>query len=947
MSNYTNLRNGIISVIKTNGNNEITGQLLQNELLAMITTLGYGYQFMGIATPTTAPGMPDAKVFYIAYTPGTYTNFGGIAVTGLCVLKYATSWIKEDIPVSGGGGGTEFTVEPTDLALVSGTPNKLKFADRIRNSNITSGQNYIIVRDVAQLKNNLANIGNAIYEIRDDFDLGTDSVTIAGGVILRFNGGSISNGTLTGNNTVIDAGNSKIFEDITFAGTFVGPLNAMWIGATPQNSNFDNSDIINAWFGGYANVFKKLYFPTDKYYFLSTASLQGDIRDLVLDGNNSNFNINIPDDNGSGRYFLSLSNTGSGSSGEQFRLENVIIKNVRKTDEYDLTKTRAILFDRTQRFEVSNVQIWYFDIAVVLIDCWYGSFNNQNVFRSNRIGVLCTGGTSVEINTIECHNIDFKGVGRDEIAAIYPQESGESDADYIIRTASCGIDAYTLLQGVAFRGCVFEGLDYGIRTNWRSRASQATQHGGAFVIDSCYFEANRVEDIYIGSGNYKSVGSGSNIFYLVHDVTISNCRFWTLKHAFIAGAYAFIFGNEEFTLKVSDGGAVTTCVDYQGQVTIDGNIGGSVCIHKIGCRPMGILTSTGAMSTPATNFQKLQQTRYFGNVMSRLNGYSKTSSSANPNRISFKSWNFETEPKTRFVFDIFPIEFYKDTDNAYSRLMVPSGNAMVPVLCSDEHQFNALNNNGDISLYEFIRRWKAGISFTGTVKNLFPYEITADPSAGTVRDSGGTLVGFGINALGTTVTTSTATGYYLFVETLNWVRISYSKIKPYCDALQCGRTYYETHKGVDESSIYTDYISCYGTNAKMASVQKRLNAVYYDTTNSKLMIYTGFEWVEMTSPFQRYYYKEYGLKLAERATMADLPGQTFINYATGIKYTFMFRQRNNFKWVPSIGMVDDLAHPNGYADDNTLDYANELSVGEMVMYNGALYKWDGTQLVAV
>lgn len=102
MSNYSNLKSGIQSVIKANENNEITGQILQAQLLAMISALGFGYQFMGVASPETAPGTPDAKVFYLAYTPGTYTNFNGIAVTGFCVLKYDTNWSKDDIPVSGG-----------------------------------------------------------------------------------------------------------------------------------------------------------------------------------------------------------------------------------------------------------------------------------------------------------------------------------------------------------------------------------------------------------------------------------------------------------------------------------------------------------------------------------------------------------------------------------------------------------------------------------------------------------------------------------------------------------------------------------------------------------------------------------------------------------------------------------------------------------------------------
>ena len=103
MSNYSNLKSTIDTNIKTNGNEEITGAILNTVLNSMVSSLGAGYQFMGVATTSTNPGTPDAKVFYLAYTPGTYTNFSGIVVTGLCVLKYDTSWSKDDLP-SGGGG---------------------------------------------------------------------------------------------------------------------------------------------------------------------------------------------------------------------------------------------------------------------------------------------------------------------------------------------------------------------------------------------------------------------------------------------------------------------------------------------------------------------------------------------------------------------------------------------------------------------------------------------------------------------------------------------------------------------------------------------------------------------------------------------------------------------------------------------------------------------------
>lgn len=103
MANYSNLKSAIDTNIKTNGNEEITGAILNSVLNSMVTSLGAGYQYMGVATTSTNPGTPDAKVFYLAYTPGTYTNFNGIAVTGLCVLKFDTAWSKDDLP-SGGGG---------------------------------------------------------------------------------------------------------------------------------------------------------------------------------------------------------------------------------------------------------------------------------------------------------------------------------------------------------------------------------------------------------------------------------------------------------------------------------------------------------------------------------------------------------------------------------------------------------------------------------------------------------------------------------------------------------------------------------------------------------------------------------------------------------------------------------------------------------------------------
>lgn len=82
MANNTDLKAAIAQVIKTNGNNEITGQILQNSLFSIINQLGGGATFVGIATPTTNPGTSDANVFYLASATGTYTNFDAITVAG-------------------------------------------------------------------------------------------------------------------------------------------------------------------------------------------------------------------------------------------------------------------------------------------------------------------------------------------------------------------------------------------------------------------------------------------------------------------------------------------------------------------------------------------------------------------------------------------------------------------------------------------------------------------------------------------------------------------------------------------------------------------------------------------------------------------------------------------------------------------------------------------------
>lgn len=89
------------------GNNKDTQTIL--------TALDGGHQFVGVATASTNPSTPTHKVFYIASEPGTYTHFGNITVTGLCVLKSnGSNWTKQDLNITidnGGGGDSSVSID--------------------------------------------------------------------------------------------------------------------------------------------------------------------------------------------------------------------------------------------------------------------------------------------------------------------------------------------------------------------------------------------------------------------------------------------------------------------------------------------------------------------------------------------------------------------------------------------------------------------------------------------------------------------------------------------------------------------------------------------------------------------------------------------------------------------------------------------------------------------
>nr|DAF95912.1 MAG TPA: hypothetical protein [Siphoviridae sp. ctzr51] len=102
MGNYEQLKQAVSAVIKKNGNQEITGEIMQNTLLSIISTIGNDATFAGIAVPETNPGTPDQNVFYIASQPGNYSNFGSIKLVDqvLILTNKNGYWVKFDAGIT-------------------------------------------------------------------------------------------------------------------------------------------------------------------------------------------------------------------------------------------------------------------------------------------------------------------------------------------------------------------------------------------------------------------------------------------------------------------------------------------------------------------------------------------------------------------------------------------------------------------------------------------------------------------------------------------------------------------------------------------------------------------------------------------------------------------------------------------------------------------------------
>lgn len=128
-----------------------------------------------------------------------------------------------------------------DITVVS---EKLKFKDKAYSAATFSGLGRVYLRkNVTEDKNiltqDMINLPNTIYHIQYDYNLNGATITIPDNCVLQFDGGSLSNGVINGNNSIINSELIKIFSnDIYLKGnwniTYIYPE---WFGAIPYKKD--------------------------------------------------------------------------------------------------------------------------------------------------------------------------------------------------------------------------------------------------------------------------------------------------------------------------------------------------------------------------------------------------------------------------------------------------------------------------------------------------------------------------------------------------------------------------------------------------------------------------------------------------------------------------------------------------------------------------------------
>lgn len=484
------------------------------------------------------------------------------ASVGLSALAQEVfDWINSQITAA-------VKLNPEDLQKNSS--GQIEEANRAYDTSTFSGLGYRILRKNIQSNKNILtqsmiNMPNNVYKIRYDFDLNGATINLPANSVLQFVGGSIKNGTLNGNNTVIEAdSNAVIFDSVVIEGTWnVEHIYDSWFAFNTSPSYISNQIITNILALSNDDVYNTIHFDADRTYYFELpykgkTNLGDDVRPnywllntpdydflRIFTGFTSNTHLIVNNTiqmlpTNQGAYFIfhienkeNITISGTGAINGDAK-DHLYTDPFTGTDYYG-EWGHVLNFRSCNNVVVRDITIGYaFGDGIALGNAAYN--NNNGVKEAglatknvtiDAVKVLYArrNGISLGGNNYTITNVYFEGNGSDTIRGTAPMAAIDFENDYV------DIEPSGLCKNVSMSNCKFKDNKYDVSSTIRDDLYEVPR-GELVNITDCNFTSplrlNRTNGLTFSNCHIVGITNVDNsiaAWYVSKDLVFNNCVF--------------------------------------------------------------------------------------------------------------------------------------------------------------------------------------------------------------------------------------------------------------------------------------------------------------------------------------------------------------------------------------------------------------------------------------
>lgn len=472
----------------------------------------------------------------------------------------------------GSGGNVVNNPDEEDItseSLSNGT-SVLKFKDRDYIEGTFNGLGEVILRKnqvgiINLLEQANINKPNTVYVVRYDFCLGGATITLPKNSTLKFEGGSIDNGTIVGNNSCIisDIDKTILGKDLVIEGTWnIEHIYDKWFAFDSSADFLSNQIITNILALSNDNVYNTIHFDADRtYYFENTykgkTNLGDDVRPnywllntpdydflRIFTGFTSNTHLIVNNTiqmlpTNQGAYFIfhienkeniTISGTGAINGDAKDHLYTDPFAGTNYYGEWG----HVLNFRSCNNVVVRDITIGYaFGDGIALGNAAY---NNSGVKEAglatknvtiDAVKVLYArrNGISLGGNNYTITNVYFEGNGSDTIKGTAPMAAIDFENDYV------DIEPSGLCTNVSMNNCKFKDNKYDVSSTIRDDLYEVPR-GELVNISDCNFTSplrlNRTNGLTFSNCHIVGITNVDNsiaAWYSSKDLIFSNCIF--------------------------------------------------------------------------------------------------------------------------------------------------------------------------------------------------------------------------------------------------------------------------------------------------------------------------------------------------------------------------------------------------------------------------------------